>query len=254
MRALWAGREGLSFPPALPVGVMAVAALGWSILLGYAPTGEAFAFCLAPRPNLSGLALDTARLAVRDLSFATLLASSLTMVAAMVAPLWVQPLSHVAWRSFAESKRLNTLLCAAAGFLTWVAALMLLSALAYVSAATAATVMPNPLAAVLLCASVALWRVSPPGIAAQYRCHRTYRLRPFAPEAQQDALLFGAKSAVACLRACAPAMLLPWFSQAPMTCMLLVTAIAFYDRTQFRPNHRLSAMCYAGLALLEFMP
>jgi hypothetical protein len=172
----------------------------------------------------------------------------------MVAPLWVQPLSHVAWRSFAESKRLNTLLCAASGTVTWITGLMLLSALAYVAAATAAAVVPKAVAATGLCASVALWRVSAKGVAAQYRCHRSYRLRPFAPEAQQDALLFGFRSALACMLACGPAMVLPWFSHAPMTCMLLVTAIAVYDRTQFRPNHHLSALCYASLALLELGP
>jgi hypothetical protein len=254
MKLAWAGRERLAFQPALPLAVMAVAALGWLALLGYGPAGNTFAFCLAPRPNLSGLAIDTAWLATRDLSFVTLLASSMTMVAAMVAPLWVQPLSHVAWRSFEESKRLNTLLCAAAGTVAWIAGLMLLSALAYVAAATAAAVVPKAIAAAVLCASVALWRVSAVGVAAQYRCHRSYRLRPFAPEAQQDALLFGLRSALACMLACGPAMLLPWFSNAPMTCMLAVTAVAIYDRTQFRPNHHFSALCYASLALLELAP
>jgi hypothetical protein len=223
-------------------------------LLGYAPSGGSFAFCLAPRPNLSRLAFDAGWLAAKDVTFSTLLAGSITMVAAMVAPLWVRPLGHVAWRSFDESKQLNTFLCAASGTLTWIAGLMMLSALAFVAAAMSATVLPKAIAASALCAGLALWRVSGTGIAAQYRCHRSYRLRPFAPEARHDAMEFGLRTALACLGACGPAMILPWFSSAPLTCMAGLTAIAAHDRYRFRPNHRVSALAYASLALLECVP
>jgi hypothetical protein len=242
------------FQHLLPLLLGTVAALAWMAMLGFWPGTGASALCLSPRPSMTGLAANIAWRTASDLAPVQLLMGSLAMVAAMVAPLWLQPLAHVMWRSFDTYRIGNAVLCAVAGMLAWTFALALISAGAHVAAVISANMLPAGWPAVALALMVAAWRISTSGIAAQYRCHKTYQLRPFWPLAQVDAGLFGLRAAAACMRACGPAMILPWFSDQPLVCMVAVTVIAVYDRYSFRPDHRISAAGYAAIALLELLP
>ena len=133
------------------------------------------------------------------------------MVVAMMLPLAIAPLWHVRERSFARRRGRATVLFVAGFIAAWMAAGVVLQALALL----ARWMVPMPPACLGLVVAVALlWQVCPAKQWCLNRCHQRTQLEAFGMAADLDAFRFGARNGAACAGACW-ALMLPMLTTGP---------------------------------------
>jgi predicted metal-binding membrane protein len=230
--------------------LLAPAAAAWLILLFLSAFEHAIALCLAPRASLlEGLFANMAA------GFAAIApgrwaAEWMLMIVAMMFPLLVPMVRHVAARSFATQRERSVGLFVASYALVWLAAAAASSvALVAVRAAFQAI----DLAAwtgLICCALAAAWQLSAAKVRAVNRCHGTVPLRPWAPDANRDAIGFGLLHGTRCVRACLPVMVLPLAGGHGLAAMAAVFAILLAERARPKPQYRLSAIILVLLGLM----
>lgn len=192
----------LPAPRLLVLGLAAAALAGWSVTLLAPPSGGALALC-GGRVSLAGL-WGAARLArATDGVWRPALAWA-GMVAAMGAPLLLQPLRHLIARSFANRRTQAIALFVAGYGAVWMLVGPVLAVLALgLRLATPSAAWAFAVAAAL----AAIWQVSPAKQLCLNACHRRPALAAFGWPAARDAVRFGAASGSWCVGACWPLML-----------------------------------------------
>ena len=173
------------------------------------------------------------------------------MTLAMMLPLATTSLRFVVLRSF-PWRRMQATSAWAAGYLgLWFVVLLALGSLA----ASVRLIVLNrsalPALAFLLAAA---WQASPAKTWALNACHRTRPLHPTGLRGAASCFGFGTQISVACAVSCGPMMLAAMASPAPGSAMILVFAIAVYERKVWRPRSAWTALTLvlagAGFAVL----
>jgi hypothetical protein len=222
-------------------------AFAWAVVIAVAFGSSPQDLCFA----LSTSALDGGMLDVwMALRTESVARTAILMAAAMTLPLAWRPVLCVYSRSFRNDAWLLSATLAAVFTAAWTLLLLPISvAGAFASAAASSPAWPG-VAGIAAAVAAALWRLTNWAEAALRSCHRTEPIRAFAPGCYVDCVGYGWRSALACCRACAPGMLVPFFCSNPPLAMAGVSAIAFSDRFTFRPSARLSGAGYLAVGLL----
>ncbi|MHB8271221.1 copper chaperone [Bradyrhizobium sp.] len=230
--------------------LLAPSAAAWLILLWLSAFEHSLALCLAPRASLLEGFFANMTAGFAAIVPARWAVEWALMIAAMMFPLLVPMVRHVAARSFATQRERSVGLFVASYALVWLAAAAASSvALVAVRAAFQAI----DLAAwtgLICCALAAGWQLSAAKVRAVNRCHGTVPLRPWAPHAGRDAIGFGLLHGTRCVRACLPVMALPLAGGHGPGAMTAVFAILLAERARPRPQYRLSAIILALLGLM----
>jgi predicted metal-binding membrane protein len=228
---------------------IAPALAAWLLLLWLWSQDRALALCVAPRGTLlDGILAEIAA------GFATIdpvrwAGEWALMIAAMMFPLLVPMIGHVAAKSFADRRERSVALFIAGYALTWaIAAAAASVALVAVRAGFSSVGLASS-AGLIGCALAALWQLSPAKARAVNRCHGTVALRPFGAAADRDAVRFGVLHGTRCVRACLPTMVLPLAGGLGIGAMAVIFAILLAERARHTPQYGLSAMALLLLGL-----
>lgn len=230
--------------------LLAPSAAAWLILLFLSGGEHSLALCLAPRATLlEGLSANMAA------GFAAIApgrwaAEWVLMIAAMMFPLLVPMVGHVAARNFATQRERAVGLFLTGYGLVWLAAAALSSVALVVVRAAFQMMDLAPWTGLICCALAAAWQLSAAKVRAVNRCHGTVALRPWAPHADRDAIGFGLLHGTRCVRACLPAMALPLAGGHGLGAMAAVFAILLAERARPKPQYRLSAIILVLLGLM----
>jgi predicted metal-binding integral membrane protein DUF2182 len=228
---------------------LAPALVAWLALLWLAGEAGALEICIAPRAHLAdGVAASIAATvaAVDPLRWAGEWA---LMFVAMMFPLLVPAIDHVAARSFAARRDRSVALFVVGYVLIWLGTAAAASIFLVVARGTLAGLGFAASAGVIGGALAALWQVTAAKRRAVRRCHGTIALRPFGWPADRDAASYGLLHGVRCVRACAPTMILPLIGGQGVTVMAVVFAILLAERARPTPQFRLSATALVLLGL-----
>jgi predicted metal-binding membrane protein len=228
---------------------LAPALLAWAMMLWLALQARPLELCIAPR----AAALDGA-LAGIAAAFATVDPARWTgewavMIVAMMFPLLVPSIGHVAARSFAARREWSVALFVAGYALVWSAAAAAISSALLIARGSLAATDLASAAGLIGCALAALWQLSPAKARAINRCHGTMPLRAFGPAADRDAVRFGLVHGYRCVRACLPTMTLPLLGGHGLGTMAIVSVILLAERAQRSPQYGASAIALLLLGL-----
>jgi predicted metal-binding membrane protein len=221
-------RAGRRFEPWL-VGLGSISLAAWLLLAFGGSTPALSALCT------SGVGSAMPPLASFDLALlftspARLASCWAVMLAAMMLPVIAAPLRHVRYRSFARRRARAMLLFVLGYFAVWMAAGVVLQAVAL----AALTVAPLPLAGPGLALAVAVvWQVSPAKQWCLNRCHRRPQLAAFGVAADREAFNFGLTNGASCAGACWALMLLMLLAgEGQFLAMIAMTLLVFAERLE----------------------
>jgi predicted metal-binding membrane protein len=219
-------RAGRGFEPWL-VGLGLISLAAWLLLAFGGSTPALSALCT------SGAGWAIPRPASFDLAFpftspASLVFRWAVMLAAMMLPVVAAPLRYVRYRSFARRRARAMLLFALGYFAVWMAAGVVLQAVAL----AALTITPLPLGGPGLAIAV-LWQASPAKQWCLNRCHRLPQLAAFGVAADRDAFNFGLTNGASCAGACWALMLLMLVAgEGQFLAMIAMTLQVFAERLE----------------------
>lgn len=173
----------------------------------------------------------------------------MVMTAAMMPPLVILPVRHVAFRSFRD-RRHRAIAGFLAGYLAvWTLAGAVLLPAAIAAAARGATERPVILAIGYLMA--ALWQLTPWKRGALRRCHRTVALAPRGWRADAACLGFGLRSGGSCLASCWVLMTAPMLASHSLAALAGIQAVMLCERYRRVPRPRTStSLLLLGAAFL----
>ncbi len=255
-------RSTVAFEPLLTAGarsgltspamrwLLAPAALAWLALFWLSGGDHALTLCLAPRGTLfEGLFANVTAgfAAVTPGRWAIEWA---LMIVAMMFPLLVPMVRHVAARNFATQRERSVGLFIAGYSMIWLSAGAVSGVALVVARAGFETIHLAPWAGLIGCALAALWQLSSAKMRAVNRCHGTVPLRPWPPDAGRDAIGFGLLHGTRCMRACLPVMVLPMVGGHGLVAMAAVSAVLLAERARPRPQYGPSAIILLLLGLL----
>jgi predicted metal-binding membrane protein len=240
-------RRGLRSP--VMRWLLAPSAAAWLALLWLSAGERSLALCVAPRATLVAGFLANLEAQLAAIERGRWAAEWALMIVAMMFPLLVPMVGHVAARSFAGRRNRSVGLFLAGYAFPWVAAAGVSSLALVVARAVFQSLDIGAFAPVVCCALAALWQVSAAKVRAVNRCHGTVALRPWKPGADRDAIGFGLQHGARCVRACLPAMALPIIGGAGLGQMTAVFAILLAERAREKPQYQLSAVAFLLLGL-----
>jgi predicted metal-binding membrane protein len=230
---------------------IAPALAAWFVLFALWSQGGALALCIAPRATLlEGI------LAAMAAGFATAEPARWAgewslMIVAMMFPLLVPMIGHVAAKSFAGRRERSVALFVTGYVLTWAIAAAAASVALIAARAGLSSLGLASSAGLIGCALAGLWQLAPAKQRAVNRCHGTVALRPSGPAADRDVLRFGVLHGTRCVRACGPTMVLPLLGGLGLGAMAVIFAILLAERARHRPQYGLSAVALFLLGLLS---
>jgi len=169
----------------------------------------------------------------------------LAMIAAMMFPLLLHPVRHVALRSFPDRRARSI-----AGFLlaytaVWLAAGLGASAIVLaVRNFSSAIELFGPAAFV----GAACWQFSGFRRSALRRCHRTVPLAPSGLQADLACLRYGSSHGYNCLLACGPGMFAALTLSHNLPLCAVLAAFLFAERGHVQSNERLLAALFVCIA------
>ena len=231
--------------------LFAVAGVAWATMLLQGARLLPPPNCLAADSGAGGrFSAEAAAFLASPLLLPTL-ATWLTMVAAMMAPLLAGPLGHVAVRSF-EARRGSAIGLFLIGYAaSWAAAFVLILIL-IIGLRSAGISLAGPGAA-LVYLLAAFWQGTDAKRGALFRCHRPIDLRPFGRSADLDSLRYGLVHGRHCVAACWALMAAPILAGHDLGAMAMLSAIVFAERHERRPQIRMSQLLLLGLAGLAWL-
>jgi predicted metal-binding membrane protein len=242
-------RSGINSPAAR--WLLAPAAAGWLLLLWLSGGEHTLSLCLAPRPTLFEGFLANAAAGFDQAAPARWAVEWALMIVAMMFPLVVPMVRHVAARSFADLRERSVGSFVAGFFMIWLMAAAGASVALVLLRAGLHTLHLAPWAGLIGCALAALWQLSAAKLRAINRCHGTVALRPWPEDAGRDAIGFGLLHGTRCVRACLPVMVLPLVGGLGLAAMAAISAILLAERARDRPQYRLSAIAILLLGLVS---
>jgi predicted metal-binding membrane protein len=241
-------RSGLGSPAVR--WLLAPAAAAWLALLWLSAGDHALTLCLAPRATLlEGLSANVT-VGLAAITPGRWAVEWALMIVAMMFPLLVPMVRHVAARSFAVRRERSVGLFVAGYSVVWLAAGAVSIVVLVLARAGFQTIHLAPWAGLVGCGLAALWQISAAKIRAVNRCHGTIPLRPWPPYADRDAVGFGLLHGTRCVRTCLPVMVLPMVAGYSLGAMAAISAILLAERARAKPQYRLSAIILLLLGLL----
>lgn len=249
--------------PSLPAGTaehpewwaLLLSAAAWFVMAGDGHAAhdaahgaaDVWALCLASAPGEHRGFIDNLQAAWRTGALSAVLLAWATMTLAMMPPLAVPPIRHVAARSFATRRDR-----AIGGFLAGMLGVWLLAGLVALTALGGLPVAllsdPRAAAAAFLVASA--WQLTPMKRAALLRCHRIVPLAATGWRADRDCLRYGVTHGVDCVASCWAMMLaMAVGAHGPMI-GLGILLVAMHEQWSARARPAMSAGLLAGVALL----
>jgi predicted metal-binding membrane protein len=230
--------------------LLAPSAAAWLILLFLSAFDHSLALCVAPRASLLEGFFANVVAGFAAITPGRWAAEWALMIVAMMFPLLVPMVRHVAARNFAARRERSVGLFIASYALVWLAAAAA-SSVALVAARSALQAIDLAAWTGLICCALAAgWQLSAAKVRAVNRCHGTVPLRPWTPHAGRDAIGFGLLHGTRCVRACLPVMVLPLAGGHGLAAMAAVFAILLAERARPRPQYRLSAIILVLLGLM----
>jgi predicted metal-binding membrane protein len=163
----------------------------------------------------------------------TILPSLAAMLVAMMSPLLASPLLHL-WRRSLPRRRGRAIALFLLGYaVVWLAAALLLFAIAVVLVVMAAA-LPGGSSLPFAVLIAAFWQISPAKQASLNQCHRKPPLAAFGLCAEVDALTYGITHGSSCVGTCWALMLLPFVTggSAHWLLMAAITLLALLERTR----------------------
>jgi predicted metal-binding membrane protein len=212
--------------------VLAVSGVAWVAMLDGGHAANGWALC-ASAPGL-GNVLDAS---------GGLLFGWVIMTLAMMPPLSLPMLRHIAVRSFPDRRQRAMVVFLAGTLAVWALAGVMVVPLMVVRSSWMIDQTLVPVAAFLIAAA---WQLTPWKQAALRRCHRTFPLAPAGWAADRDCLRFGLAHGLDCVVACWPAMLALMLAQHGLAIGICVQCIAMAERRRCRYQPVTTA---AGLVL-----
>ncbi len=231
--------------------LLAPAGMAWLGLFWLSGGEQALALCVAPRPTLFDGLLANLAAGFDSVAPGRWSIEWALMIVAMMFPLLVPMVRHVAGHSFAAQRQRSVGLFVAGYAMVWLTAAALSSVALVAARATLQTLHLAPWAGLICCGLAALWQLSAAKIRAVNRCHGTVALRPWAGDADRDAFGFGILHGRRCVRACLPVMVLPLVGGYGLAAMAAIAAILLAERARERPQYRLSAIALLLLGLVS---
>ncbi len=228
-----------------------LSASAWLVMVGHGHASHAWALCLSPSPGERRGFIDNLQGAWRTGALSAPLLAWATMTLAMMPPLAIPPIRHVAARSFMTRRDR-----AIAGFLAGMLGIWLLVgvvALTILGGLPVALLSdPKAAAAAFLIASA--WQLTPMKRAALARCHRTVPLAATGWRADRDCLRYGFTHGLDCVASCWAIMLAMAVGPHGPTIGLGIQLTALREQWSARPGPGMSALLFAAFALLLLVP
>jgi predicted metal-binding membrane protein len=216
-------------------------------MLALHATPAAAPLCLAGATG--GSAAERLRAAWASGSFERALLGWCLMTSAMMTPLTLPLLRHVAARSFAPRRHRAAGLCLVGALAPWP-----LTGLGWLLLLAAAPSWTNSSLRIAACGFLlaALWQLAPMKRRALQRCHRTLPLSPQGWRADLDCVRQGLAHAHACVTSCWALMLVMTLAPYQILIAVCVQGIALAERRNCRPPLQPIAMtlaCFAAITL-----
>jgi predicted metal-binding membrane protein len=252
LRARSIGREWLARHPEW--WVLAVSAGAWLVLAVAAQHRMLPALCLAPSTDPLTASLAGLQAAQKSSQLAWEVADWVLMIAAMMLPLVVLPVRHVAFRSFRD-RRHRAIAEFLAGYVgVWILAGMALLPVPIAASALGAT--QNRLVVAIGYSIAVAWQLTPFKMGALRRCHRTVPLAPDGWRAAAACIRFGLGSGGSCLASCWALMAVPVLTSHGLAAMACIQAVMVRERYQRRPRPQTAAsiLLLGAAFLFDFLP
>ena len=232
---------------------IAPAVTAWLLLAWLSGHDRALSICVVPRITLLDGAMASVAAGFAALDAPRWVGEWALMIAAMMLPLLVPMIGHVAYRSFVPRRDRAVGLFVGGYVLTWLAVGVVACVVLIVVRGALASLGLAPAFGLIGCTAAALWQLSPAKRRAVNRCHGTVALRPFGAAADADALQFGFLHGGRCVRACLPTMALPLLGGHSLAAMATIFAILLAERARPTPQYGLSAIALLLLGLISTM-
>ena len=221
---------------------MACSIVAWIVMLTEGH-GEHNWLCAIPRAGVA----DNMRLAWQSGVLTGLVAGWITMTVAMMPPLAIPLIRHVAARSYAN-RRHRAIAAFLAGVIgTWL--FVGITGLLVVTCIPVAS-LNDPIVPDCGFILAAAWQLLPMKRAALLRCHRTVPLGPSGWRADRDCLHYGFAHSLVCIKSCWALMLAVSLAAHMPVDSIGVQAIALTEQRARRPRLALSALLLASAAVL----
>jgi predicted metal-binding membrane protein len=223
---------------------LTVSLAAWAVMLGPGPVSGLWPLCLSPAPDRGVGFLDTLHGAWRSGALTGMLFGWVMMTLAMMPPLAVSQIRHVAVRSFATRRNR-----AVAAFLGGMAGVWLLIGVIGMMVLGGAPVALSGHPEV----AAAAWQLGPMKRAALLRCHRTVPLAAAGWRANWDCLRYGLTHGLGCVGSCWALMLAMTLASHRPVAGLCIQVVALAERRSRRPRFELSALALGICALMSLV-
>ena len=210
--------------------VIGASSLAWVLMYNVGPT-SVIAICSAS--DIDAIKAATLGLPVTP-DFGTEFMYWLLMSVAMMLPLSVVLVRHVAFRSYAWRRHRAIALFVIGYLVVWAAAGAVIIGVG--TAARSAGV--DDMYLLAFCIPIAFgWQLTPIKSRALRRCHRTVAMSPLGWRADLDCLRFGSLSGGNCVASCWLVMATLLFGPCGFVPMALVQALTTFERYELLPGH-----------------
>ena len=176
----------------------------------------------------------------------------LLMVTAMMLPLLVAPIRHVAARSYRWRRGR-----AIAGFLAGYGAVWIFAGVGSVTLLVLLAVsglLISSLAGVFALLTAAAWQISPFRNAAMRRCHRSVALAPRGWAADRDCIAFGLSHGLNCINGCLPLMLATMIAFTSVVSAAALASLLYLERGYQRSYRLVPALLLVGASFMLAVP
>ncbi len=224
----------------------------WLAMPGRDSMSRMSALCRAWAPDATDDVVGTMFTAWHSGALRPMLLGWAAMTLAMVPPLAVPLIRHVAVRTFADRRNREIAAFLAGAVAVWLLLGLLalpLLALPLLAGLTMQWI-GDPMVAACGFLLAALWQLTPMKRLALLRCHRTFPLTPRGWRADRDCAGYGVAHGRDCVASCWAMMFAAMFAAHGPVVMLCVQYIALTERQARQPRVRLSALVLAICAAL----
>ena len=230
---------------------VAPALAAWAVLFLTTETGRGLEFCFGAGTGSLGAAGSAIRAEFALIDPGRVAADWLLMVVAMMLPLALPAVAHVAARSYLRRRNRSLALFVTGFTLAWCAAGGLAIPVLLLSDAILDSAGLGHLGGIIGCSIAALWQLSPAKLLALRRCHYRPSMPAVGRAADLGALTYGLGHGLRCLRSCLALMVPPLFGGQHLLAMAVVMLLLLAERATDRPSFRGSAqvLLLLGLAI-----
>jgi predicted metal-binding membrane protein len=224
---------------------LALSVGAWAVMLTHGHASQGWALCLSRSPDAG--VLDRLQDAWQTGALGGVLLGWVAMTLAMMPPLAIPLIRHVAARSFAVRRNR-----AIAGFLGGMVGLWLVIGFAALTVlgGVSGTLLTDPRVVAVGFLIAAAWQLAPMKRAALLRCHRTVPLSAMGWRADRDCIRYGLSHGLDCVASCWAMMLL---ALSGPVAGIAVQFIALAEQRARRPRLVLSAMAFVAYALVMLL-